>query len=110
MMTHEAFLSDIEAFLASSGMGAARFGKEAIGDPNFVRNLREGRSPSLKTAERVMGFISSSSAPPPGGDPAPDGREPIPTAGAGGSHDVTDLAVAGHPSTSARSLFSRSPT
>jgi len=70
MMTHEAFLSDIEVFLASTGMGAARFGKEAIGDPNFVRNLRDGRSPSLKTAERVMSFIAERLASCPIGDSA----------------------------------------
>lgn len=57
MTAHEAFLSDVESFLASSGMPPARFGKDAIGDPNFVRNLRNGRSPSLNTSDRVRSFM-----------------------------------------------------
>lgn len=62
MMTHETFLSDIEAFLSSTGMSPAKFGKDVLGDPNFVRNLRTGRSPSLRTAERVISFISEKTA------------------------------------------------
>ena len=65
MTAHEAFLSDVEAFLASSGMPPARFGKDAIGDPNFVRNLRNGRSPSLMTADRVRAFMEGRNNPAP---------------------------------------------
>lgn len=58
MMTHEQFLADVEAFLARTGTSASRFGREAIGDPNFVLDLRSGRVPSLRTAERVMSHIA----------------------------------------------------
>jgi len=57
MITNDDFLAEIEAFLARSGMAPTRFGADAVGDPNFVRNLRSGRSPSLKTVDRVLECI-----------------------------------------------------
>jgi len=59
MMTHKQFLADVEAFLARTGTSASRFGREAIGDPNFVLDLRSGRVPSLRTAERVMSHMAA---------------------------------------------------
>ena len=53
----EQFLSRVEAFLASSRMKTAEFGRESIGDPNFVANLRRGRSPTLGTADKVLSYI-----------------------------------------------------
>jgi len=53
----EQFLSRVEAFLTSSRMKTAEFGRESIGDPNFVANLRRGRSPTLGTADKVLSYI-----------------------------------------------------
>ncbi len=53
----EQFVAEIEAFLAASRMKPSDFGREAIGDPSFVTRLRQGRSPSLATADKVRGFI-----------------------------------------------------
>ena len=50
-------LRRIESFLEFSGMPAARFGREAIGDPCFVADLRRGREPRARTIERVSAFI-----------------------------------------------------
>jgi hypothetical protein len=51
------FITEVEGFLASTRMKATDFGRESIGDPNFIRHLRQGRSPSLLTADRVSAFM-----------------------------------------------------
>jgi hypothetical protein len=62
-MTHaEAFLTEVEAFLARSGMSATAFGRTALNDPNFVGDLRSGRMPSLGLVDRVHDFIRSQEA------------------------------------------------
>ncbi len=54
----EQFLAEVEAFLRASRMKPTDFGREAVGDPSFVTRLRQGRSPSLATADKVRAFIS----------------------------------------------------
>jgi hypothetical protein len=53
------FLSEVEAFLARTKMSASAFGHGAVNDPNFVSDLREGRTPSLRLADRVHEFMRS---------------------------------------------------
>ena len=59
----EELLAEIDAFLARHGMSGRDFGRQALGDHNFLRDLRgEGpmgkpRSPSLATADRVRVFM-----------------------------------------------------
>ena len=55
----EQFRAFVEAYLASSGVKPAEFGRQALGDPGFVLNLRRGRSCKLITADRVVDFIAS---------------------------------------------------
>jgi 2,4-dienoyl-CoA reductase-like NADH-dependent reductase (Old Yellow Enzyme family) len=57
MTSREAFLAEIEAFIRKAGYSATRFGREALKDPRFVHDLREGRSPSIDTVERVRNFM-----------------------------------------------------
>ncbi|HEV2747548.1 MAG TPA: hypothetical protein VGW34_09660 [Allosphingosinicella sp.] len=52
-------LPRIERYLRRSGMSAATFGREAMGDPRFVRDLRNGREPRAATAARVSAYIDS---------------------------------------------------
>ena len=54
---HLDLLAVIEAHCAKSGVSATSFGTLAVGDPNFVRNLKEGREPRRATVGRVMDFI-----------------------------------------------------
>ena len=54
----EQFLDRVEAFLEASGLKPSEFGRQSVGDPSFVVNLRRGRSPTLATADRVISFIS----------------------------------------------------
>lgn len=59
MLTHETFVSEIEAFLKRSRMSASAFGRSAVGDPNFVGDLRAGRAPNLRLVEKVSEFIAA---------------------------------------------------
>ena len=52
-------LREIEKYLGSTGMAPTRFGKESIGDPSFVFELRNGREPRGDTARRVLRFIKA---------------------------------------------------
>lgn len=58
MIEPTAFRAEIEAFIKKHRIAATRFGKEAVGDPKFVFDIREGRSPSWRTAERVKAFMA----------------------------------------------------
>jgi len=58
-MTTEAFLKEIEEFLARTGMRHTTFGKEAMNDPSFVTRMRNGGNPTIKTIGRVRTFIES---------------------------------------------------
>jgi hypothetical protein len=52
----------IERYLRSTNTPAARFGRDAVGDPNFVFDLRNGREPRGKTIERVSSYLATASA------------------------------------------------
>jgi hypothetical protein len=44
----------VEAFLDETGMFPTTFGEEVMGDPNFVRQLREGRTVKDPTAVKIL--------------------------------------------------------
>ncbi len=48
----------IEVFLRRTGMPATRFGRLAARDPRFVFDLRDGREPRARTAERIEHFMN----------------------------------------------------
>jgi 2,4-dienoyl-CoA reductase-like NADH-dependent reductase (Old Yellow Enzyme family) len=50
-------LARIDAHLKSTRMPPARFGREAVGDPNFVFDLRDGREPRARTITRVLNYL-----------------------------------------------------
>lgn len=50
-------LSMIERHLRNSGVAATRFGRDAVNDPRFVLDLRNGREPRASTVERVITYI-----------------------------------------------------
>lgn len=52
-------LRDVEKFLKFSNMPAAKFGREAVKDPRFVFDLRNGREPRPRTIERVRAFLEA---------------------------------------------------
>lgn len=50
-------LRRIEQFIKERRMSPARFGREALGDPNFVFDLRDGREPRERTTARVCAYL-----------------------------------------------------
>ena len=59
-------IEHIEAYLRRTKTTPTRFGREALGDPNFVFNLLEGREPRKKTVRRVLAFIETRDGSEPG--------------------------------------------
>ena len=50
-------LDRIDHYLRASKTSPSRLGRDAVGDPNFVMNLRDGRQPRQATLDRVIAFI-----------------------------------------------------
>ena len=53
------FESRLDAFLERTGLKPSMFGLRAAGDPNLIRQLRRGRSPTLKLADRILAFMDA---------------------------------------------------
>ncbi|WP_084717794.1 hypothetical protein [Sphingomonas sanxanigenens] len=51
-------LREIERHLRATSTSATRFGREALGDPRLVHDLRAGREPRPATVARVRAFIA----------------------------------------------------
>lgn len=69
MLTQAQFVVDVESYLARRpDLTATAFGRTAVNDPNFVFDLRRGRSPSLAIVERVLVFMRDH---PPADEPKP---------------------------------------
>lgn len=56
-MKREELLQTIENFLLMTGMKPYRFGMEAMGDPNFVFEIRKGRRCYDDTEARLMNYM-----------------------------------------------------
>ena len=50
-------LDRIDRYLRLTKTTPSRLGRDAVGDPNFVTNLRDGRQPRQATLDRVIAFI-----------------------------------------------------
>lgn len=57
---HSDLLADIEAFCAARDMPVSRFGSDAMGDPSFVFDLRNGRECRRATLDRARDWMRSS--------------------------------------------------
>ena len=53
------FESRVTGFLERTGLKPSMFGLRATGDPNLMRQLRRGRSPTLKLADRILAFMDA---------------------------------------------------
>ena len=56
----EILLIEVTRFLKRTGMATTTLGSSAIGDPNLVRNLREGRELRHSTLMKVKAFMDTS--------------------------------------------------
>lgn len=57
--TQQQFRDKISKFMTRHNMDRTRFGLLAMNDPMFVFDLDKGRSPSMKTSDRVLAFMAS---------------------------------------------------
>ena len=76
----EYFSKRVSAFLDDTGLSPTRFGRKALGDPNPVRQIEGGRSLTLRSADRVLAFISGF------GRESGGARDPPVAPGTGGLH------------------------
>lgn len=47
----------IEKFMRARNIAPTRFGRDAVRDPRFVLDLRNGREPRAGTVSRVVSYI-----------------------------------------------------
>jgi hypothetical protein len=52
-------LREVEKFLRHSDVAPTRFGRDAVGDPRFVFDLRNGRDPRPSTIARVRAYLET---------------------------------------------------
>jgi len=55
-------LERIENHLRDNEISATTFGREAVGDPRFVLDLRNGRNPRRKTVTRLEAYLAECGA------------------------------------------------
>lgn len=53
-------LREVEKFLKVSNMPATTFGRQVMGDPRFVFDLRRGREPRDRTVVRIKTYLEES--------------------------------------------------
>jgi len=58
-MSYSPLVKRIEAHLIRTGLSATRLGREAMGDPRIVFDLRAGRKPRLETERRLVAWLSA---------------------------------------------------
>lgn len=61
---HSDILTGIERFIARHQLPPTTFGRKAIGDPNLIPNLRDGRELRRATEKRVRAFMETYSSSP----------------------------------------------
>lgn len=52
-------LREVEKFRRQSDVAPTRFGRDAVGDPRFVFDLRDGRDPRPSTVARVRAYLEA---------------------------------------------------
>ena len=52
-------LREVEKYLRQNDTPPTRFGREVMGDPRFVFDLRNGRDPRPNTVARVRAFLET---------------------------------------------------
>lgn len=51
-------LEQVESYLARTETPPSTFGRMALGDPRFVRDLKSGRKPRRRTQERLRQYLA----------------------------------------------------
>ena len=59
----QVLLKAVEQHIIETGTPPTRFGRDAVGDPKLVDDLRRGREPKHRTSARILAFIAASGTP-----------------------------------------------
>jgi hypothetical protein len=62
MLSEADLLAAIDKHLAETGEYPSKFGLRVVGDPNLIRQLRKGRSPTLRVAAQIMAALKTTEA------------------------------------------------
>lgn len=60
--TEAQLLERISDFLIRHKMAPTRFGRDATGEPQLIKSIESGRSPSLAVVHRILAFMASKDA------------------------------------------------
>lgn len=52
-------LKEVEKYLRQNDTAPTRFGRDVLGDPRFVFDLRNGRDPRPRTVARVRAYLET---------------------------------------------------
>jgi hypothetical protein len=55
-------LTRIERYMRRRRMSPTRFGREAVGDPNLLSQLRDGRELRSATLQRIVDYLNDNEA------------------------------------------------
>ena len=83
---HADLVAEIDAFLEQKGMSSTTFGRQGVGDPHFLRDIRATRLLRPETVSKVREFMANYS-------PSADTDKvewPVPSSGKSG--DFADQA------------------
>lgn len=58
-MAHHPIIADIDAFLKAHDMAASTFGREAVKDWKFVKELKQGRRLWPETEAKIRRFMAT---------------------------------------------------
>lgn len=92
--THGELVERIDAFLERTGMAPSRLGRDATGEPNLIASIRNGRSPSLETLNRLARVMNEHDPETPPVEAEPKAEWPLQSAN-NGSEIITAAPVPG---------------
>lgn len=52
-------LGRVELYIKRTRTPPTRFGRDALGDPNLVFDLRDGREPRSRTVQKIEAFLDA---------------------------------------------------
>lgn len=55
--SHTEVVEQIDSFLSRHDMAPSRLGRDALGEPQFVSEVRKGRLPGLSTLSKLLDFM-----------------------------------------------------
>lgn len=58
MSVQDKFIQRVERWLKRTGTSHRQFGLATMSDPNFVKDIREGRSPGARTIDKIDNWMA----------------------------------------------------